>query len=169
MKEILDNDLTYYILKLLRKTEHWIRFNLPDPSAEVELYKTTANHLRTYTLPDGQELELGTERFLAPEILFDPGILGLKKPNIAEIIHRTIERWEQKILLVMKIFNNVISRFTLRSIASLITISSQCILTLQSTIAGLNQNNTSERQLISSSYDIILTHQHNKCIVLSAI
>ena len=41
--------------------------------------------------------------------------------------------------------NSVISRFTLGSIASLITISSQCEATLQATMAGLNQNNTSER------------------------
>ena len=34
--------------------------------------------------------------------------------------------------------NSVIYRFTLRSIASLIAISSQCIITLQSTMAGLN-------------------------------
>ena len=41
--------------------------------------------------------------------------------------------------------NSLISRFTLRSIASLITISSQYILTLASTMEGRNQNNTSER------------------------
>ena len=41
--------------------------------------------------------------------------------------------------------NSVISRLTVRIIASLITISSQCILTLQPTMGGLNQNNTSER------------------------
>ena len=40
---------------------------------------------------------------------------------------------------------SVISRFTLRCIASLITISSQCVLTLASTRAGQHHNNTSER------------------------
>ena len=38
--------------------------------------------------------------------------------------------------------NSVISRFTVRIIASLIKISSQYILTLQSTMEGLNKNNT---------------------------
>lgn len=73
-----------------------------DFASETDLYKTSTSNLRTYTLPDGQELELGTERFQAPEILFDPGILGLNKPNCAELIQQSTERVERSLQPLMK-------------------------------------------------------------------
>ena len=43
-----------------------------------------------YTLPDGQEIEIGSERSLATEILFDPQMLGLNQPNTAELIRNSL-------------------------------------------------------------------------------
>ena len=37
-----------------------------------------------YTLPDGTLLNLGPERFRAPEILFQPDIVGEEYPGIHE-------------------------------------------------------------------------------------
>ena len=62
-------------------------------------------------------------------------VRGVVDPHI-------VTTWKERVWMC---FNGVISRFTVRSIALLITISSQCILTLRSTMAGLNQNNTWER------------------------
>lgn len=47
---------------------------------------------QTFTLPDGQEIELGTERFIAPEILFDPNMIGLNQPSIAELVPESLQR-----------------------------------------------------------------------------
>ena len=47
--------------------------------------------LQTYTLPDGREIQLGAERFQAPEILFNPDLFGFNKPNTAEIIQTSVE------------------------------------------------------------------------------
>ncbi|THV70188.1 actin-like protein [Aureobasidium pullulans] len=45
-----------------------------------------------YTLPDGQKLKIGPERFRAPEILFDPEIIGLEYPGIHQIVVDAISR-----------------------------------------------------------------------------
>jgi len=45
-----------------------------------------------YTLPDGSILKLGPERFRAPEVLFDPEIIGLEYPGIHQIIVDAINR-----------------------------------------------------------------------------
>ncbi|XP_057304013.1 POTE ankyrin domain family member J-like isoform X2 [Hydractinia symbiolongicarpus] len=62
-----------------------------DAKIEQESYKTKLDKYEMYTLPDGQEIELGAERCLATEILFDPQMLGLHQPNTAELIEQSIK------------------------------------------------------------------------------
>ncbi|KAI0015274.1 actin-related protein, ARP1 class [Xylariomycetidae sp. FL0641] len=45
-----------------------------------------------YILPDGQRLRVGAERFRAPEILFDPEIIGSEYPGIHQIVTDAINR-----------------------------------------------------------------------------
>lgn len=37
---------------------------------------------QTYLLPDGSPIQLNNERFLAPEILFDPGRIGYEYQGV---------------------------------------------------------------------------------------
>lgn len=43
-----------------------------------------------YTLPDGNKIKLGAERFRAPEILFDPEIIGLEYPGVHQMVINAI-------------------------------------------------------------------------------
>ena len=45
-----------------------------------------------YALPDGQKLKIGPERFRAPEILFDPEIIGAEWPGLHQIVVDSINR-----------------------------------------------------------------------------
>jgi centractin len=45
-----------------------------------------------YSLPDGQKLKIGPERFRAPEILFDPEIIGSEWPGLHQIVVDSINR-----------------------------------------------------------------------------
>ncbi|KAK9447401.1 actin family [Limtongia smithiae] len=45
-----------------------------------------------YVLPDGHVLRLGAERFRAPEVLFDPSLLGLEYPGIPDMLAECIGR-----------------------------------------------------------------------------
>jgi actin beta/gamma 1 len=44
------------------------------------------NIRRPYTLPDGTQIEIGTSRFMAPEVLFAPGMLGFNTMSIPQAI-----------------------------------------------------------------------------------
>lgn len=48
-----------------------------DIKLDHKLSLETTVHEKTYKLPDGLEVKLGRERFLAPEILFNPQLAGL--------------------------------------------------------------------------------------------
>merc|ERR1712129_280003 len=61
---------------------------------------------RQYTLPDGRMLRIGAERFLAPEILFDPAQHGREGPGLAELIFRTIRKTD--VHLQSALFANIL-------------------------------------------------------------
>jgi len=44
-----------------------------------------------YTLPDGTLINIGRERFEAPEVLFNPSIAGLELPGMAECVFHAIK------------------------------------------------------------------------------
>ncbi|MBN3323132.1 ACTM protein, partial [Atractosteus spatula] len=63
-----------------------------DYEAELNNARRAAGMDMSYTLPDGQVVSLGTERFRAPEILFRPGLIGRDHYGMHEAIFRSILR-----------------------------------------------------------------------------
>lgn len=59
-----------------------------------------------FKLPDGQIITLGRERFLAPEILFQPDIIGLEYPGVHQIVADSISRAD--IDLRRSLYSNVV-------------------------------------------------------------
>ena len=48
---------------------------------------STEKDARTqYTLPDGQVISLSTERYQAPNILFDPSLIGSEEAGVADVL-----------------------------------------------------------------------------------
>lgn len=62
-----------------------------DVEAEKKLARETTVVDRTYTLPDSRTMRIGSERFLAPELLFNPGDKG-NGVGLPELIFNTIRR-----------------------------------------------------------------------------
>ena len=90
------------------------------------------------------------------------GITGVQKYRRTNVITIT-KNLKCLFTLYYNRKNSVFSWFTIRNITSLITITSQCILTLQSTRAGQHHNNTCERQSKSlSKYIMMLNRQRKK-------
>ena len=50
------------------------------------------NKLHSYYLPDGSQIELGAERFLAPEIMFEPSKVGLEYSGIHELANSSLRK-----------------------------------------------------------------------------
>ncbi|XP_078337448.1 actin-5-like [Crassostrea virginica] len=105
--ELGGRDLTLYLQRLLSKKGHSFT-----TSAEIELVRnikettclvgmrseangaleTTVGEgrSRTYQLPDGDSLTLGEERFLCPEALFNPSLLGMEAAGIHHLVKESI-------------------------------------------------------------------------------
>ena len=45
-----------------------------------------------YKLPDGETVEIGQERMMAPEILFNPAMAGLEFPGLHEFLNSSIKK-----------------------------------------------------------------------------
>jgi centractin len=61
---------------------------------------------RVYKLPDGSTLELGTERFQAAEVLFNPNIIGEEVPGIHQCIVNSIQRSDMDLRTIL--YDNII-------------------------------------------------------------
>lgn len=65
--------------------------NKSKPDAHIKMSSSIPNE-NEFILPDGNTIRLGMERFLAPEALFNPSIVGLEYPGIHELLIDTISR-----------------------------------------------------------------------------
>ncbi len=62
-----------------------------DPEKELKLAEKVSGMEKTYTLPDGETLTIGAERFMAPELMFNPGAIGSEENPLDELIYRSIQ------------------------------------------------------------------------------
>lgn len=62
-----------------------------DIEMEQRLALETTVLVESYTLPDGRVIKVGGERFEAPEALFQPHLINVEGPGIAELAFNTIQ------------------------------------------------------------------------------
>ncbi len=62
-----------------------------DLALERKLALETTVLTENYELPDGRVVQIGAERFEAPEVLFDPKLLDIETPGLSELIFQTIQ------------------------------------------------------------------------------
>ncbi|KAI9767750.1 MAG: Arp2/3 complex subunit, actin nucleation center [Geoglossum simile] len=62
-----------------------------DLELDQRLSEDTTVLVESYTLPDGRVIRVGSERFEAPECLFQPHLVDVEKPGIAEFLFNTIQ------------------------------------------------------------------------------
>lgn len=59
-----------------------------------------------YVLPDGHKIRIGPERFRAPEILFEPELIGLEYPGVHQMVVDAINRTDMD--LRKNLFGNIV-------------------------------------------------------------
>ncbi|RPA81445.1 Actin/actin-like protein [Ascobolus immersus RN42] len=62
-----------------------------DLSLDKKLAEETTVLVESYTLPDGRVIKIGSERFEAPECLFQPHLVDVDQGGIAEQLFQTVE------------------------------------------------------------------------------
>jgi len=105
--DVAGRDITEYLQLLLRKSGH--NFHT---SAELEVVKDIKEKIcfvafniekidkddedvepeHSYKLPDGNVIQVGAEKFRAPEVLFNPGLIGLEYVGIHQCLVNSISK-----------------------------------------------------------------------------
>lgn len=62
-----------------------------DLELDNKLAEETTVLVENYTLPDGRVIRVGSERFEAPECMFQPHLVDCEQPGIAEMLFNTIQ------------------------------------------------------------------------------
>lgn len=78
--------------EIVRDMKEKVCYVAEDFEAEKAIAESTNQRDKTFELPDGTIVTVGSERFRCPEILFKPSIIGLDTGGIHECVHRTITK-----------------------------------------------------------------------------
>lgn len=105
--DIAGRDITRYLIKLLllrgyafnhsadfetaRQIKEKLCYVAYDVEQEQKLSLETTVLMEPYTVPDGRIVKLGAERFEAPEILFQPHLIGVEKMGLSELLFNVIQ------------------------------------------------------------------------------
>ncbi|MFX0061217.1 MAG: actin, cytoplasmic 2 [Candidatus Hermodarchaeota archaeon] len=92
--------------KILRDIKERFCYIVLDPQVELSLTRRVAVMEKTYTLPDGECISLGLERFLAPEVLFNPVYIGHEENPLHECIYKSIQKCENK--MQQEFYQNIV-------------------------------------------------------------
>ena len=68
-----------------------------DMETENKLATETTVLMKTYELPDGRVIKFGPERYMAPEILFQPSLIGKESKGIHEMLFDSINKADMDI------------------------------------------------------------------------
>lgn len=62
-----------------------------DLKFDKKLADETTTLVELYELPDGRTIKVGSERYLAPECLFQPHLVGKELPGVGEMLFNTLQ------------------------------------------------------------------------------
>ncbi|PWN94752.1 Actin/actin-like protein [Tilletiopsis washingtonensis] len=105
--DVAGRDVTRYLIKLLllrgyafnrtadfetvRQIKEKLCFMSYDLDLDKKLAEETTTLVESYTLPDGRVIKVGSERFEAPECMFQPHLVDVEQPGVAELLFNTIQ------------------------------------------------------------------------------
>ncbi len=104
--DIGGRDITDYLRRLLRQRGYSLTSSAEkeivrdikerlcyvalDPQKELALADKVSGMEKSYVMPDGDTITIGQERFLAPELFFNPSAMGSEEQSMPELIYNSI-------------------------------------------------------------------------------
>lgn len=120
--DLAGRDVTHYLGRLLRQNGHIFTsssekqivrdvkeklcYVAMDPEKELMLSKKISGMEKSYMLPDGEVINVGLERFLAPECFFNPSVLGKELDPLDDVLVNAINACD--VDLRRDLFGNIV-------------------------------------------------------------
>ncbi len=120
--DLAGRDITQYLQRLLRQKGYTFTSSAEkeivrdikeklcyvamDPEKELMLSKKIAGMEKSYMLPDGEVINVGIERFLAPECFFNPSVLGKELEPLDDVLVDAINACD--VDLRRELFSNIV-------------------------------------------------------------
>ncbi|OMJ10886.1 Actin-related protein 2-A [Smittium culicis] len=105
--DVAGRHITRYLIKLLqlrgyefnrtadfetvRQIKEKLCYTSYDLSLDKKLAVETTTLVESYTLPDGRVIKVSSERFQAPECMFQPELIDVETPGVAELLLNTVQ------------------------------------------------------------------------------
>ncbi|GAA99365.1 uncharacterized protein L969DRAFT_93826 [Mixia osmundae IAM 14324] len=105
--DVAGRDVTRYLIKLLlmkgyafnrtadfetvRQIKERFCYVSYDLALDKRLAEETTVLVETYTLPDGRTIKISSERYEAPECMFQPHLVDVEQPGVAELVFDTVQ------------------------------------------------------------------------------
>ncbi|GAA5827813.1 hypothetical protein JCM5353_006431 [Sporobolomyces roseus] len=105
--DVAGRDVTRYLIKLLlmrgyafnrtadfetvRQIKEKLCYTSYDLDLDKRLSEETTCLVENYELPDGRVIKVGSERFEAPECMFQPHLVDVEQPGVAEMLFNTVQ------------------------------------------------------------------------------
>ncbi|SCW03249.1 LAFE_0G06282g1_1 [Lachancea fermentati] len=105
--DVAGRDVTRYLIDLLsrrgyafnrsadfetvRQIKEKLCYVSYDLDLDTKLARETTTLVENYELPDGRIIKVGSERFEAPECLFQPSLVDVEQPGVGEMLFNTVQ------------------------------------------------------------------------------
>ena len=92
--------------QIVREIKEKLCYVAIDPEKEIILSNRVTGMAKNFMLPDGETITIGLERFLAPECLFNPSVVGKELPALDDVIVEAIS--ECDVDLRRELYSNIV-------------------------------------------------------------